>query len=85
MIVRQFRIMLALSEKQGVVNNEKTIDELKRLAPWQKQKYEKQLKTIGFERVRFFYSDLFLTDLKQKTGQNPLSLIQAIDILLLKI
>ncbi len=80
MIIRHFRIMLSLTPSHTT-----TIDEVKRLAPWQKSKYEKQLKSIGFERLKNFYSDLFLTDFKQKTGQNPLSLMQAIDILLLKI
>lgn len=80
MIVRHFRIMLSLQE-----NKENQIDELKRILPWQRQKYEKQLKFIGFEKAKNFYSNLFKTDLKQKTGQNALSFIQTIDILLLKI
>lgn len=80
MIIRHFRIMLALSN-----NCENQIDELKRIQSWQKNKYLTQLKKIGLEKVKNFYSDLFQTDLKQKTGQNALPLNKTIDILLLKI
>ena len=80
MLIRHFRIMLALSE-----NSDNQIDELKRIQPWQKGKYLTQLKKIGVDKVKKFYSDLFQTDFKQKTGQNALSLIQTIDIFLLRI
>ena len=80
MLIRHFRIMLALSE-----NSNNQIDELKRIQPWQRGKYLTQLKKIGIDKVKKFYYDLFLTDFKQKTGQNALNLIQTIDIFLLRI
>lgn len=78
MIIRQFRLMLGLSESSN--NN---IDEVKRLAPWQKSKLIRQASLLGVSKLKQIYEMLYKIDKSQKTGSTNLTLTQSIDILLL--
>ncbi len=80
MLIRQIRLLLALSEP-----SEEQIDELKRLAPWQKSKLEKQAGLFGKEKLQLFYAKLFAIEVGQKTGGLASPLSAAIDFLLLEI
>lgn len=80
MLIRQFRILLALSEK-----GTETISEVSRLAPWQKSKLERQVNLLGKDSLHQLYSRLFQIELAQKTGTLSSSLTSAIDFFLLEI
>lgn len=80
MIIRQFRLMIGLSES---FNN--NIDEIKRLAPWQKSKLMRQASLFGIDSLKQIYKKLYKIEKQQKTGSSNLSLVQNIDILLLEI
>jgi hypothetical protein len=108
MLVRQFRMLLALTEisekippftkegEQFVPSLLKEgqggflIDELKRLAPWQKTKLENQAKLFAgrekdFAPLRDLYAKLFQIELGQKTGHLAAPLTPTIDFFLLDI
>lgn len=78
MMIRQFRLLIALSE------NSDSIDEIKRLAPWQKDKLRKQTKYFTIEKLKKIYNELFQIDLKTKVGEIT-NLTRAIDMFLLEI
>lgn len=78
MIVRQFRLMLGLFE-----NSSNNIDEVKRLAPWQRSKLVRQSSLFGLEKLKHAYKKLYKIDKSVKTGSSSLTLTQNIDILLL--
>ena len=80
MLIRQFRLLIAVSD-----NNSRSIDEVKRLAPWQRSKLEKQAKLFDKDHLLFVYNQLYDIDIAQKSGTLGKSLIQAIDFLLSKI
>ena len=80
MIIRQFRLMLGLIEK-----SKDNIEELKRLAPWQKSKLVKQSSLFGLEKLKEVYKKLYKIDKSVKTGASNLTLVQNIDILLLNL
>lgn len=80
MLIRQFRILLALSEK-----GTETISEVSRLAPWQKGKLEKQVSLFEKIYLEELYSKLFQLELSQKTGTLSSSLTSAIDFFLAEI
>lgn len=80
MLVRQFRLLIAVSSKAKV-----TIDELSRLAPWQEGKLKRQASYFSKEQLGLIYEKLYQIDLAQKTGGSSLSLIQSIDFFLLGI
>jgi hypothetical protein len=79
MLVRQIRLLLALSEESN-----EAIDEIKRLT-WQKNKLQQQAKYFGKERLKDFYAKLFTIEVGQKTGTLSSPLISTIDFLLLEI
>lgn len=81
MIIRQFRILLALSDSQETDQ----IDELKRLAPWQKSKLKKQSAAFNINNLKDLHKALYEIDLKTKTGQLSQSLRNTIDIFLLSL
>ena len=62
-----------------------TIDELVRLAPWQKSKLERQAKYFSTVKLLNIYKKLLEIDLSAKTGNLPYSYGLAIDFLLLDI
>lgn len=78
MILRQFRLLIALTE------NSDSIDETKRLAPWQKDKLKKQAIFFSIDKLKKTYDKLFQIDLKVKVGEIT-NLTNAIDIFLLDI
>lgn len=78
MIVRQFRIMLALFD----VSNDK-IDEAKRIAPWQASKIKSQAKYFEKKKLIAIYKKLYEIDYNTKFGLNSLNLAKTIDIFLL--
>lgn len=81
MIVRQFRILLGLCETP----KGEPIDEIKRLAPWQKTKLQKQVQLFGKEKLLELYNKLFIIEEGMKTGQLTMSLVQTIDFFLASI
>lgn len=90
MLVRQFRLLLALSQRHPVPERSegegsRNIDEVKRLAPWQKGKLQRQASFFTAKELKNHFSRLYEIDLAQKTGALSLSLIQAIDMFLLRL
>jgi len=81
MLQRQFRLLLCILDK----NAKKTIDEVLRLAPWQKGKIERQAKLFSIGELKNIYKWLYEIEMAQKTGNLPYSLAHAIDFLLLGI
>ncbi len=79
MLIRQFRLLLALSQE-----SENQIDELKRLAPWQKTKLQQQANLFGKEKLKKIYQSLFDLEKGQKTGTLNATLAPSIDFLLLE-
>lgn len=78
MLIRQFRLLLAVSDpKEG-------IDEIKRLAPWQRSKLLRQAGLFSKEELKKIYNKLYKIDLSLKTGETE-SLAPSIDFLLLDI
>lgn len=78
MMIRQFRLLLAInSEKSG-------IDEIQRLASWQKDKFKRQAKMFSADQLKKIYNKLYEIDLNIKTGVYP-NLTRAIDFFLLDI
>ncbi len=80
MLVRQIRLLLALLKP-----TEDAIDELKRIAPWQKTKLQQQASVFGENRLKNIYQQLFLIETGQKTGTLSNSILTSIDFLLLQI
>ncbi len=78
MIIRQFRLLIALTSTGD------EIDEIKRLAPWQKEKLKRQTNLFPIGKLKEIYNELFKIDLKTKTGEIT-NLTRAIDIFLLEI
>jgi DNA polymerase III delta subunit len=75
MLVRQFRIMLGLDGPDK-------IEEVKRMAPWQLGKMQRQAQLFGEEKLKSSYQKLFEMDLALKTGKIPYSLERSIDFFL---
>ncbi|HEX8932246.1 MAG TPA: hypothetical protein VF810_03775 [Patescibacteria group bacterium] len=80
MLVRQIRILLSLQS-----SSETSIDELKRLAPWQKAKLVQQAAMFGEDRLKELHNQLFKLEIGQKTGGLASSLAVNIDFLLLEL
>lgn len=77
MMVRQFRLLLSISSE-----GKEELEEIKKLAPWQKRKLERQASSFSEKKLLESYQKLFTIDLEQKTGASPLSLGHAIDFFL---
>jgi hypothetical protein len=80
MIIRQVRLLLALHESSA-----REIDEIKRMAPWQRSKLQKQAGLFKKEEIIQLYSQLFKMEKGLKTGTLPGTITQTIDLLLLSI
>lgn len=80
MIIRQFRLILALKEP-----SQEQIDEVKRLAPWQKSKLQRQASLFSSQELLTIYKKLFEIDLSVKTGALPFPLTAAVDFFLVDI
>lgn len=81
MLIRQFRLLLSIVEGQS----KEEIDEVKRLAPWQKSKLLKQARYFSPNQLAQLYKKLFSIDYGLKTGSSSLTLVQSIDFFLLSI
>ena len=81
MLQRQFRLLLAISDEGA----KEEIDEVLRLAPWQKGKIERQARLFSIGQLKDIYKKLYEIEMAQKTGNLPYSLVCAIDFLLLGI
>ncbi len=79
MLVRHVRILLSLINSKG-----ESIEEVKRLAPWQISKYQKQAKLFSEDQLLFLHKKLYKIDYQHKTGTLPVTLDTTIDILLLE-
>lgn len=77
MIVRQFRLLLAVSDLDN-----SQIDEAKRLAPWQLSRLKSQSKLFGQSKLIDTYKKLYEIDSAQKSGKLGTTLTQAIDFFL---
>jgi DNA polymerase III delta subunit len=75
MLIRQFRIMLG-------IEGANKIDEVKRMAPWQLGKMQKQSGMFGDSKLKENYQKLFEIDLGSKTGKIPYSIERSIDFFL---
>ena len=75
MLLRQFRIMLGFDGADK-------IDEVKRMAPWQLGKMQRQAGMFGSSKLKENYQKLFEMDLALKTGKIPYSLERSIDFFL---
>lgn len=80
MLTRQFRLMLALSD-----SGSSPIDEVKRLAPWQRGKISRQASFFGKEQLVEVYKKLYKIETEYKTGQNTMPLATTLDLFLLNI
>jgi hypothetical protein len=58
------------------------IDEVKRMAPWQMGKMQKQSGMFGDSKLKENYQKLFEIDLGSKTGKIPYSIERSIDFFL---
>lgn len=76
MLERQIRMLLGVDSD---------IAEVKRLAPWQKSKLQKQAKAFSEEVLISLHEKLFAIELAQKTGKLATSLETAIDFFLAEI
>ncbi len=81
MMVRQFRFLIAVSSS----DKSDTIEELGKMALWQKGKLERQAVFFGQGRLINLYDKLYDIDLSGKTGALSMPLASAIDFLLLDI
>lgn len=80
MLIRQFRLFLALSNPSSAM-----IDEVLRLAPWQRSTLEKQTQLFSQETLKELYKNLYKIEVGQKTGALGTNLTQTIDFFLLDI
>lgn len=78
MLIRQFRLLLAVSDQKA----KNSIDEVKRLAPWQMSKFKSQAALFGVEKLRAIYKRLGEIDADTKSGKSATNLTQTIDFFL---
>ncbi|HSX09682.1 MAG TPA: hypothetical protein VLF93_06005 [Candidatus Saccharimonadales bacterium] len=69
----------------GQARMTESIDELKRLAPWQKSKLERQAHLFQTEELLNLYNQLFQIEVGQKTGGLSAPMISTIDFLLAEV
>ena len=79
MLVRQVRLLLALSEK-GI-----SIEETKRIAPWQAGKLQKQSSLFSKDELLTLHQKLFEIEKGMKTGSLAASLSSTIDFFLTEV
>lgn len=81
MLIRQTRILLALTDS----TSSEQIDEINRIAPWQKSKLLQQAKAFPLDQLKTLHTNLFHLDVKSKSGGLSLPLAQTIDFFLISI
>lgn len=77
MIIRQFRLMIAVLEE-----GKEKIDEIKRLAPWQLSKLKSQAAVFRKSKLLDLYKKLYIVDYQTKYGLTSFNLRANIDIFL---
>lgn len=80
MLTKQIRMMLALQDETA-----DTIDELRRMQPWQKGKLVKQAKLFGLPQLKQMHSKMFEFDLGYKTGGLTMPLASSLDFFLTEV
>jgi hypothetical protein len=87
MLFRQFRLLLGVytSRSSADYDTSDQIDEIRRLAPWQKNKLEKQAALFEVAHLLELYNKLYFIEAGQKTGTLNSSLVSAIDFFLLDV
>jgi DNA polymerase III delta subunit len=77
MLVRQFRLLLLVKDRitSGV-------EELDRLADWQKERLARQAKYFSPKQLLDIYHQLLEIDSQQKTGQNAFDLTKTLELFL---
>ncbi|MDP3998862.1 MAG: hypothetical protein Q8P89_04585 [bacterium] len=77
MLIRQFRLLLFLrtGEKAG-------LEELDRMADWQKARLNKQAQYFTLEKLRQIYRQFLETDYREKSGLASYSLAQTLELFL---
>lgn len=78
MLIRQIRMLLAVTDTSS-----DTIDEIKKLSPWQQKKLMTQAQQFSQEQLLSLHATLFEIEVKSKTGGLSLPLVQTIDFFLL--
>ncbi len=78
MLVRQFRLLLAVSTEDS-----NPIDEVKRMAPWQKSRLTSQARNFSQRQLATSLKKLFVIDLNHKTGKETMPISITIDFFLL--
>lgn len=81
MITKQIRILLAFHDTKASL----TIDEVVRIAPWQKQKLTLQANLFTTAQLLKLHAHIFDLDVKSKSGGLSLPLAQTIDFFLASI
>lgn len=77
LLVRQFRLLLAMR------NGEKgALDEVERLAPWQRAKIAKQSQYFTIEKLLEIYRELLAVDYREKSGLAVYPLLQTLELFL---
>lgn len=79
LLIRHVRILLALKDSG------EPIEEVKRIAPWQKTKLSKQAQLFSVKSLSTMLQKLYAIDMAQKTGKLHVSLTQSLDFFLLDI
>ncbi len=80
MITRQFRLLLLAQ-----TNSADGPDDYLRLSPWQRAKLAGQAKAFGSKHIQGYLAKLLDIDFKIKTGQSPVDLRTALELLLLQL
>lgn len=75
MLNRQFRLLLLV--KDGITSG---VEELDRLADWQKQRLARQAKYFSLEQLVNIYHQLLEIDYQQKTGQAAFDLAKTLEL-----
>lgn len=79
MLVRQFRLLLAFSERGTI------IEETKRVASWQQGKLQKQASLFSKNELKTLHKKLFEIEKNMKVGNLSMSLSSTIDIFLAEV
>lgn len=80
MLVRQFRFLILL--KDGVNSG---VEELDRLADWQKQRLVRQTKYFSLNELFDIYHQLLEIDYQQKTGQATFDLAKTLELFIMNL
>lgn len=75
MLIRQFRILLAIATRADIT-------EVKRMAPWQRVKLDRQARMFTNSQLTSIYTRLFRIEKETKTGTSSLPLSSSLDLFL---